>query len=86
MQFPDCYEEVVASLVHHATLKQEDLSQRVVTYFKDHFVVGEELFAIRDDREAALRISACLDTADQCHDCEPKFMHLLYLLTLASRD
>ena len=76
LQFPPCFEETVARLVHHATLKQEDLSQRIVTYFKDHFVVGEELFALRDDKEAALRVSACVDTANQYHDCEHPSFHL----------
>ena len=69
-QFPLRFEEAVARLVHHATVKQEELSQRIVSYFKDHFVKGEELFAIRDEKEAALHIAGCSNTAEKTDDCE----------------
>lgn len=70
VQFPDCYEGPVAKLVHHATLKLDDLCQRLVAYFKDRFVPGEEVLGVRDEIETACRIIAAVDPTDLDHDCE----------------
>ena len=59
----------MARLVQHATVKQDELSSRIVSYFKEHFVQGEEVFALRDGKEAALRIAECRLTAESTHDC-----------------
>jgi hypothetical protein len=69
VQFPDCYEEAVIKLVHYATLKEEELSQRVVSYFKDRFVAGEVVLGIKDGKEACCKILAALDPAGVNHDC-----------------
>lgn len=70
LQFPDCYEEAVIKLVHHATLKEDELSQRVISYFKDRFVSGETVFGIKDGQEKNCRIVAPLDPLTAGHDCK----------------
>ena len=72
LQFPDCYEEAVIKLVHHATLKEDELSQRVVSYFKDRFVSGETVFGIHDGQEKNCKIIAALDPSTAGHDCESR--------------
>ena len=51
-------------LVHYATLKQDDLCQRIAAYFKDRFVPGEEVTGIRDGAEAACRVVAAVERGD----------------------
>ena len=51
-------------LVHYATLKQDDLCQRIAAYFKDRFVPGEEVTGIRDSAEAACRVVAAVERGD----------------------
>lgn len=70
MQFPDCYEEAVIKLVHHATLKEDELSQRVVSYFKDRFVTGEAVLGIKDGAEKTCKIISSLEPVTAGHDCE----------------
>lgn len=70
MQFPDCYEEAVIKLVHHATLKEDELSQRVVSYFKDRFVTGEAVLGIKDSVEKTCKIISSLVPVTAGHDCE----------------
>ena len=68
-QFPDCYEAAVIKMVHYATLKEEDLSQRVVSYFKDRFVAGEVVLGRREGKQAQCTVVAALDPACATHDC-----------------
>ena len=69
MQFPDCYEEAVIKLVHHATLKEDELSQRVLSYFKDRFVPGEAVLGITDGEERMCQIITSLEPVTAGHDC-----------------
>lgn len=79
MQFPDCYEEAVIKLVHHATLKEGELSQRVISYFRDRFVPGEIALASRDGLEKRCKIVTAVDTIT-AHDCKPKSLATLLLV------
>ncbi len=73
VQFPDCYEEAVIKLVHYATLKEEELSQRVVSYFQDRFVAGEVVLGSREGgKQAPCTVVAALDPACSSHDCKPR--------------
>ena len=65
-------------LVHHATLKEDELSQRVVSYFKDRFVTGEAVLGIKDGEEKTCRIISSLEPVTAGHDCmslQPSLPH-----------
>ena len=69
VQFPDCYEAAVIKMVHYATLKEEDLSQRVVSYFKDRFVAGEVVLVRREGKQTPCTVVAAVDPTCATHDC-----------------
>lgn len=56
-------------LVHHATLKEDELSQRVVSYFKDRFVAGETVLGVNDGQEKTCKIISSLEPVTAGHDC-----------------
>ncbi len=66
-------------LVHHATLKEDDLSQRVVSYFKDRFVTGETVLGVKDGEERTCKIVSSLEAVTAGHDCEPRTLSVFPL-------
>jgi len=86
VQFPDCYEEAVIKLVHYATLKEEELSHRVVSYFKDRFVAGEVVLGCREGKEGVCTVVAALDPAGVKHDCAFPLSLVLYAAPFGVRS
>ena len=42
LQFPELYKERALQMVHHSTAKLDELVTKLLNFFNDHFVPGEE--------------------------------------------
>eukprot|EP00884_Botryococcus_braunii_P006907 jgi/Botrbrau1/16217/Bobra.0066s0004.1 len=59
--FPDAFQGPVLQLVHHNTLRLEDLAQCIVAHFRERFVPGEEVLGKRDGELRPCRIVSATD-------------------------
>ncbi|CAD7702456.1 unnamed protein product [Ostreobium quekettii] len=63
-QFPECFEGPVLRLVHHSTLRPDELCHRVLTHFRNNFVPGEEVLGMRGEKPEPCRILNSLGADD----------------------
>ena len=63
LQFPAIYEEPIIRMVHHSTLKLDDLSGRIAAHFRDSFVCGEEVLGTKDTVPTPCRVVAVHEAA-----------------------
>ena len=51
-------------MTHHATQKLDDLCSRILSHFKDRFVVGEEVMGVNESGPQPCRIIAMSEPAE----------------------